>query len=355
MITAAQGILLHLGKRLEGNAVRLAERVGGAIVTGAQTGPRAQELTNKPIPLLLQDDCSATQTAAGRLFSAEQTWALQQEGRVAAYTSPTSYIPSPQGTDEARAESDRALAEAIEAGNAFRSHVLEAHSEAQVWTFVALDHRWLSRQGELLVRRLGDTDGPVGLMVWHRDDPFARPAAIEGMLQVIDTYGAQIGVLRTDLAGIGFRAHGASLVSIGIGTGTRHFSTAERGGFANVQDPSPRLLVPMLLSFWKGSRVAQLPTDRALVCACPTCESRHLGRFLDPALKLEAAEHSVECWATLAEQLETVDPARREMWWQAKVRNALYELEALEERLYLPQAPCPQLEAWQEVMGVRTG
>jgi hypothetical protein len=245
----------------------------------------------------------------------------------------------------------KTLHQAVGEANSFRSAMGRLNAGADVVSLFALHHHWVGRESLKLAAAFQEVDGPLGVMFWHADDPFSRTEALEGALELIRSRG-DIGVLRSDIAALGLQAHGAVLGSIGVGTGTRHYTRPEARPAADLHDRSPRVLVPPLLSYWRGSRIEVVGEDPLFACPCSVCDGKSLGRFADPSLKMEAAEHSVESWSCLAEELRQTPPSRREPWWSAKVTAALRHIVELEDRLYLPQPPSKQLSSWCEVIGV---
>lgn len=277
-----------------------------------------------------------------------ETWFLAQRGRAAAYTNPVRYVPSVAQGGSSAIET---LQQAVEEANSFRDAMGRLDPLAEVLSLFALHHHWVARDRAKLLEALRGMDGPVGIMLWHSDDPLSQPEAIEGALELVRGRG-DVAVLRSDFAALGLQAHGAILGSIGVGTGTRHFTRPGLDGAADLNDRSPRVLVPSLLSYWKGSRIESVGDDPLLRCDCRVCDGEPLGRFADPALKIQAAEHSVECWSRLADELRQTPESQRESWWGAKVTEALRHIVELEDRLYVPQPPSKQLTSWCEVIGV---
>lgn len=342
-----QGVLLHFGRRPDASAPRLARVASGAVVTRNSAPDLYQALHKEGLPMLMQDE--GLEEVQPSLLSAEEHWFLAQQRQTSAFTSPIIYVGS---RDENAAKAMETLRAAGSRIREFQRIVRRVDRNAPVLALFAVHHHWLSRDAGLLTSALRDIEMPVGLMTWHSRDPFESPKAIEGMLEIIRAVD-QVAVLRSDLAAIGFRAHGAVMASIGIGTSTRHFSRDGLRGFADVNDQSPRALVGPLLAYWKSTRIAQAGDDPLLVCSCPVCEGLPLARFVDPTYKLHAAEHSVHVWSELAAQLENLSVSQRPGWWSSCVTDALYRIQELEDRIYLPEVPPRQLEAWSDVLGAK--
>jgi hypothetical protein len=92
--------------------------------------------------------------------------------------------------------------------------------------------------------------------------------------------------------------------------------------------------------------------DPIFECHCPVCDGETLARFNDTARSDEAAEHSVHVWSSLAEELKRIPQGAREDWWKKQITAAKDTITELEDRLYLPEAPSKQLEAWSQVLGL---
>ena len=69
-------------------------------------------------------------------------------------------------------------------------------------------------------------------------DPLEGRRAVAGMAELLESARDGVAVLRTDLAGIGALAFGATATSIGLSTALRHTVAASRRAFAQ-QDRSP--------------------------------------------------------------------------------------------------------------------
>lgn len=349
MTWPVQGVLLHFGRRPDASAARLAGLASGAVVTRNSAPNLHRALLKDGHPMLMQDDGLETEDTQPSLLSAEEHWFLAQQRQTSAFTSPIIYVGSRGENASEAMETLRAAGNRI---REFQRIVRSVDRSAPVLGLFAVHHHWLTRDAALLTSALRDIDMPVGLMTWHSRDPFESPKAIEGMLEIIRAVD-EVAVLRSDLAAIGFRAHGAVMGSIGIGTGTRHFSRDGLRGFADMDDQSPRALVGPLLAYWKGTRIAHAGDDPLLVCSCPVCDGLPLARFVDPTYRLRAAEHSVHIWTELAAQLENTSVSQRSEWWSSCVSGALFRIQELEDRIYLPEAPPKQLEAWADVMGAK--
>lgn len=272
---------------------------------------------------------------------------MSQVGSVATYTNPVRHLPSPK--DRPR-EAAVELAKAVDGAAAFRRVVEQQAPKASVLTLFALHYHWLTHGLQSVRTALRDVEGSIGLMVSHDADPFDSPRRIEGMLELIRDF--RVAVLRTDVAGLGFRAHGAMMTSIGIGTGTRHYPPPDHQPFANLDDDSPRLFVPTFGDFWRGTRIAASGDDDYFRCYCGVCRGMSLARFIDSATASEAAEHTVDSWMGLSIQMENTSISRRTEWWTSYVLSSLAALKEFEDRTYSVQTESRQLTAWTRALGV---
>lgn len=144
----------------------------------------------------------------------------------------------------------------------------------------------------------------------------------------------EVAVLRTDLAGIGAMASGAASTSIGLSAALRHTVAAGGRAFAQ-QDRTPRVLVDRLLSWPRGSQLAQVVRDDGiLTCECPVCHGRPLRRFAreDAESVGEAATHSVLTWRAIADRMLAAPPNGRRAAWLQACADALDEHAALRAR-----------------------
>jgi hypothetical protein len=145
----------------------------------------------------------------------------------------------------------------------------------------------------------------IALVPGGSGDPLEGRKVVAGLVELLESAPGRVAVLRTDLAGIGALAFGAAATSIGLSAALRHAVAASRRAFAQ-QDRSPRVLVGPLLSWVRGSQLAQVVRDKGLLsCRCAICHDRSLRRFLrdDPDAVREAATHSVLVWRSLVDRI----------------------------------------------------
>lgn len=335
---------IHFSKRLEPNALWLATQTRGAFLTGVHKGAILDELASSQ-PLFFQDE-GTDDGPQGSLLTPDESWRLAQE-YASVYTSRVVYVDEVSDVSFAEAT----LKSAVERTTQSAKEIRKGADGTVVLSLFGLHHHWASQNGKLIAKQLLDLEGPVGLMFWHSQDPFQTAKAIEGVLDLIQVR-PEVGVIRSDQATLGFQSHGALFGSIGIGTGTRHFTRPTDRGYADLSDRSPRLWIPSLGTFWKATRVANAGDHELLTCSCSVCGGLPLSRFTHKEMKQEAAKHSVASWSEFSRKMRGTLPQKRQEWWRQQIESFRDNLTELEEARYLPEPPSRQLIAWCDVLGL---
>jgi hypothetical protein len=329
----------------------MTQTVGGLLVRGRSGAAKLTQLRRAgfSLPVAIDpavyelDEDSVPESPS--LFGEQDAWlALQQEHRVAFYLSPSRYVP---------AGDERRLHEVLEAGKRFCASARGLKHAAGAFIVLPADRSWVSEDSGRLVRALQAAAEPVALMLADPNDPLSSRAAVYGLAHVLRQV-PMIALLRTDLAAIGALAHGAALTAIGATTTVRHIPSPDRpGGGARGNDGTPRVLVEPLLSYRKGSWLAQLEDDQGMLdCWCSVCknpESQSLRRFDDPELTSEAHLHSVRTWSAIAARVLAADPSRRPTEWSRMCIAAIEAHEELADRTGIPIRPLAYLRAWAEL------
>ena len=179
-------------------------------------------------------------------------------------------------------------------------------------------------------------------------DPLEGRKAVTGLVELLESARDGVAVLRTDLAGIGALAFGAVATSIGLSTALRHTVAAGGRAFAQ-QDRSPRVLVRPLLSWIRGSQVAQVVRDGGLLdCDCPICYGRSLRRFVreDPESVREAATHSVLAWRAVMDGILDERLERRRAAWLEVCARAIDNHAVLRARSRIALRVPRYLNSW---------
>jgi hypothetical protein len=282
------------------------------------------------------------------LWSADPLRAIvegQAQHRVAAYLSPAGFI---------RAGDGPGLRTVLDEGVRFGQMAKQHSHRAPVLTTLPISSGWLSRPDcrELLIKAVVEAGNGVALFPGGSGDPLGGPKAVAGLVEVLHAVPHDVSVLRTDLAGIGAMAFGAVATSIGLSASSRH--TVPSGGRGFVQpDRSPRVLVDRLLSWPRGSQVAQITRDDGLfTCECPVCHGRSLRRFIreDAQAVREAAAHSVLTWRAITDRVMVEPPDRRRSAWLQACVNAIDEHAALRARSRIGLKIPDYLNSWTALL-----
>ena len=337
---------LHVGPRAPEHTSRLALRTSGLVLEPPKKGPALSKVGDLAAPYILQhrgirDDDQLS------LIDAEEKWLMRQDN-AAALTSQTVWISQP--SDDPVGDL-RGHAAALEA---FTRLARLYDSDRPLLGVVAISSKWLTKRAPRteLIGMLQDLSLPIGLMLGNQMDPLNSPRAVEGII-VISQGVDNLYVLRSDHGALGAYAYGAMGGSIGLNPTTRHYVPIGDHGWADNSDPTPRVLLPNLMEWWKGSRLGLYEGDTLFDCKpCPVCMGSSLARFQDETLAVEAEAHNVESWSRLAEVLFDTPKEKRPEIWTALCQQADAYLMELEDRLGLLHQPSRQLSAWLRVAGV---
>lgn len=349
-------IWAHTGAQMRETTRDLATLAGGLILTGDVTGSLADQVHASQMPVMLQHPVKETTSAAATLLhnaedAADRSWLQTQLGRnVAMVVSRTTWVPNPASLDNPRAD----LTTSVDRCSRFLALAAREVPGLERMALIPVDYRWLRHvpSRRLLAGAIADLDGTVGLMVAHRDDPFASVEVIAGLVELIQAHPS-LALLRSDHAALGALALGATGGSIGLTTGSRHLVPPGSRGFANNDDKTARLLVPSVWGFWMGSRFDTAPDLPLYRCNCRVCGGRSLLRFQDERLAPEADRHTVTCWAHVAAQLAARTSSQRQDYWFDLCQTAVDNLDELGIRHGILEHPSRQLASWCEFAGIR--
>jgi hypothetical protein len=193
---------------------------------------------------------------------------------------------------------------------------------------ISLHASWLRTPWlDSLLAAVEANDSPLAFVLADAMDPLASPSAVEGLLRLTasaSSGGRRVELLRTDLAGIGFAAHGGARGTIGLGTSNRHHGLGmnlKQQDDYKARQRWPLVLNRPLMSWQRGSSLGALTEfDGAGItdCPCEPCDGRNLLRFDEswptsvPApVKLDVLAHDMATWALLAREiLDAEDPAQ---------------------------------------------
>ena len=125
--------------------------------------------------------------------------------------------------------------------------------------------------------------------------------------------------IRTDFNALDLLGQGAVCAAIGTGGRIRHTVDPAEKERSFSTGPAPSVLWPELLTFFKGSTIAEFFGARpklAPSCGCAACQGRLLTRFLRREHQDEAIAHGVATWLPMAVGLlsEPTVRGRAERW-----------------------------------------
>jgi hypothetical protein len=340
-------VWLHVGAKPGEYVERLARLAGGVVLQAPLSNPHARQLARSGRPVLLQHD--ARERRQLTLMAPDEEWLhYQSDLGLAVVASRVRWVPDPSPTSE------QVLREAATEARQFLQLARKQASSQHSMALFAVSYRWLTstKPRSQLIAALRSVGGAIGLMLGKGQDPLDNAHAVEGLVRIVQLVD-RVAVLRCDHGALGAYAFGASGGSIGMNTSTRHFTIPDKPGRADHTDPTPRVFLPFLMTWWKGSRLPYYEGDPLFdSCACSVCGGGSLLRFQDERLKPEADAHSVACWSAMARELATTEPTRRPEHWLDLCRQAYARLDDLEDRYDLLHPPSKQLKAWLRLAGM---
>jgi hypothetical protein len=167
--------------------------------------------------------------------------------------------------------------------------------------------------------------------------------------------------IRTDFNGLDLLCHGAVCAAIGTGGSIRHaVDPAEKEQSFN-PGPAPSVLWRELLTYYKGSTIAEFFGARehlAPGCGCAVCGGRRITRFLGREHQDEAIAHGVAVWSAMAGQLLSAPTLRdRAESWKDLCAQAVAHHQAVLERLQRLDGLRlqPSLKRWAALPGWPAG
>lgn len=188
-------------------------------------------------------------------------------------------------------------------------------------------------------------------MFGKEQDPLDNARAVDGLVALV-TGLPQVIILRCDHGLLGAYAFGALGGSIGINPTARHYVVPGSSGWADLTDQTPRVFLPSILAWWRGSRLGYYEGDELFKDHCAVCRGGSLARFEDEALTPEADAHSVASWSSIFYELRDLEPEKRPDHWIKLCSQAYDMLDALEDRHGILQPPSKQLKAWLRFAGI---
>lgn len=293
----------------------LADRKGsGLVLSGRNAIHQAMALREKGFerPILVDRRCYAGNSRTMGTAHLSTRWLMTQRAAgTAAVLTDSGYV------GEGHMPALRSvLGQAAEAGE-------------DVIAVLPLHRRWLREDVPLLIAELRHFGVPVALVLEDSGDPFAARAAVRGLVDVLRS-DVPVGLLCTDLAGLGAIAFGAQWAAVGVRSSLRHLYPVSAGWH---RPPAVSALVGPLLSLVTVERIARTwaatPENPLWTCTCTVCHSRTLDWLLT-ASEFEANRHTFELLLDLRDGItELPTGPLRQQSWRAKCEHAIYYHEEL--------------------------
>jgi hypothetical protein len=349
-------VFVYAGRRVGGVSLSdvdlrtVTAAAGGLMVQEQEAGTAlAMRRAGMDVPVILDPARYLYPTTAERpqqpsLWNPDPLGAVaegQAQHRVAAYLSPAGFVTA----------GDHSLLQAVlDEGLRFAEMANRQSHRARALIAFPISTGWLRHPDcrKQLIDTVSNAGVGIALFPGGSGDPLGGRQAVAGLVELLDSARGDVAVMRTDLAGIGAMAFGAVATSIGLSTALRHTVETGRRSFAQ-QDRSPRVLVEGLLSWPRGSQLAQITRDEGLLdCGCPICHGRSLRRFIrdDAESVREAATHSVLAWRAIVDRILSEPSSRRRVVWLEGCAEAIDNHAGLRARNRIALQVPPYLKSW---------
>jgi len=198
---------------------------------------------------------------------------------------------------------------------------------------------------------LEDFERPVAMVLVCQGNPLNQRKDIIPNLRTLARRVPLIP-LRTDFNGLDLLGQGALFTAIGTGGSLRHAVDPGEQGESFVPGAAPSVLWPELLSFYKGSTIAEFfgaQEHLAPACGCGVCRGRRITRFLRHEHQDEAIAHGVAVWSPSAGRVLSAATVReRAETWKSMCAQAVAEYHMVLDRLQRLDGLRlqPSLERW---------
>ncbi|MEV6427226.1 hypothetical protein [Nocardia sp. NPDC051463] len=347
-------ILLHTSALTAREITPLPSSIAGLVLAGKTAAAGIKDLRRRQPELLLLRDPEGYRTA---LATEDEPFVLEDDEE----SQPLFPLTLDQHLQAQRdCGADLALTPtgylSVGDSDALRAVVRTAASieRDDVVISVPLDIAWLKDDHiNHVIAVLATLDRPKAVFLGGQFDPMERYKAAVQNLRRLVAEADNVAVLRTDLTGFDVMSHGAYATSIGTGGSMRHMIPFGETPFAQQKDPSPSVLFEPLMSFHKGSTLAQrFANTPAPVCHCLSCQGQPIDRFLSRDDRFDAHRHSINAWASWANDLHKQPTlANRATWWKNRSRAAVAYAETVNVRINQPDAfqASKTLQAWAEL------
>jgi hypothetical protein len=184
-----------------------------------------------------------------------------------------------------------------------------------------------------LTNHVRDANVPIALVLEARQDPFALPGCVPGLLEVLGC-GVPALLLRSDLSSLGALCHGAVAAAVGTVAALRHLAPREAVGGRPPPGPRPPATIfKPTMSYRRISAIQRArrarPDPRLWSCDCPVCDGRELDWMAglgEREREVPAFEHAAAVLFALRDELlgEALPPARAARSWAARCADAAY-------------------------------
>lgn len=356
-------ILLHVKNPRSAPVERVSSSAQGIVFSGRQ----AREHLSKHIrehgmgyPLVLDPSAYEKEVATPdspfaleppSLYGEDQfaaTLSLLEGTRATLSLTPTKYLYSSR-------EGVMALRRAVEMVNAVET--------TNLILSVPIDTAWLTELCDELITLLNGADIPTALILGSKGNPVDSERQAASLCRIIQEI-EDIALLRTDMTAIDAMVHGAVFSSIGDTSSTRRtYPPPSRSYAPSPSDRSPNVLVPGLLAYYRGSKLAyHLRADTAL-CSCWACvdwadmgggkpgtPGRPISGFQDKEDQRDAHAHNLEVWSgTWRELRREENPFLMRRAWSRLCSEAIDHHERYNRAISLKRdvfIPRPALRFW---------
>jgi hypothetical protein len=209
---------------------------------------------------------------------------------------------------------------------------------------LVLDRRWLTDGLGAVSTALEVAGHPIAIALADSKDPLAHRGAVRGLARLASSL-SDLMVLRCDMGAIGAIAHGATVGAIGTGTSVRHVvppGTKAHGGGQAVSN----VFVERLVDFRSPKKLSALPSRLKPTCRLTCCDGAPLDRFFYMGDDAGARVHNLHSLARVADQILSVDEARRPAAWKQMCIEAVASAQRIRMDSGQPFEIRRQIAAW---------
>ncbi|MET8000835.1 hypothetical protein [Nonomuraea glycinis] len=233
-----------------------------------------------------------------------------------------------------------------------------ASAGPDVCAVLPLHISWLADPGvKPLMAEVNQHEVPVALVLEHSGDPLGTQYAVNGLKRLLGESLVPVGLLSTDISGLGAMAYGAAWAAVGVTSSLRHLYPADRkGGLPFGAKRARHAIVPRLMTFMNVDRIAEGwanaqrhdDVDENLWrCFCVECGNRTMDRLVT-CTELSLAAHNISILAELHQQV--TDAAS----WEQAIGDALGCYDLLRHEYQVAWEPPAFMYAWLPRVGRRS-